>query len=75
MASIKQGTLVGAAQWWKHLKEYKREFWKRERQATKDDVAERLVDDYTYEEFQADICTEDNPCEICRKREHASQAR
>jgi hypothetical protein len=24
-----------------------------------------LADDYTREEFMADICTEDEPCEIC----------
>lgn len=33
MANVKKGTLTPAPQWWKHLKEYKRVFWKRERKA------------------------------------------
>lgn len=34
MATVKQGTLVHAREWWKHLRRYgKREFWKRERRA------------------------------------------
>lgn len=30
--------LVRAAQWWKHLRKYKRTFWKRERKAYKKEV-------------------------------------
>jgi hypothetical protein len=36
MASVKQGTLTRPPQWWKHLKEYKRVFWKAERRAHKE---------------------------------------
>jgi hypothetical protein len=35
MASIKKGTITAPRQWWKHLKEFKRDFWKRERKAHK----------------------------------------
>ena len=34
MATVKKGTLTAApspADWWKHLRRYKRAFWKRER--------------------------------------------
>lgn len=33
MASVKKGTLTAPPQWWKHLKDYKRVFWKAERKA------------------------------------------
>jgi hypothetical protein len=33
MASVKRGTLAAPPQWWKHLRDWKRVFWKRERQA------------------------------------------
>jgi hypothetical protein len=35
MASVKKGTLVQSPQWWKHLRDWKRVFWKRERGAAK----------------------------------------
>lgn len=35
MANIKQGNLTPAPQWWKHLKIFKRTFWKAERKAHK----------------------------------------
>lgn len=35
MANVKKGNLTPSPQWWKHLKEYKRVFWKKERQAQK----------------------------------------
>jgi hypothetical protein len=45
MANVKKGNLTPAPQWWKHLKEYKRFFWKAERKAHKQairaDVAEK----------------------------------
>lgn len=41
MANVKQGNLTKPPQWWKHLKEWKRIFWKAERKeqkrATKDE--------------------------------------
>lgn len=34
MATVKQGTLSRAGEWWKHLRPYgKRQFWKKERRA------------------------------------------
>jgi hypothetical protein len=45
MANVKNGQLVHAPQWWKHLREWKRVFWKRERRASKretwNEVAEK----------------------------------
>jgi hypothetical protein len=38
MASVKKGTITHSPQWWKHLKEYKRTFWKAERKAHKHDI-------------------------------------
>ena len=35
MANVKKGQLVRAPQWWKHLRDWKRVFWKRERRASK----------------------------------------
>lgn len=32
MANVKHGQTVPAPQWWKHLREWKRLFWKRQRQ-------------------------------------------
>jgi len=33
MATIKKGILTRSPQWWKHLRSWKRVFWKRERKA------------------------------------------
>lgn len=44
MASTKKGTLAKPLQWWKHLKEYKKIFWKTERRLTKKDIRKRLDD-------------------------------
>jgi len=33
MANVKKGNLTATPQWWKHLKEWKRVFWKAERKA------------------------------------------
>jgi len=38
MANVKQGNLTGSPQWWKHLRDWKRVFWKSERQAQKKDI-------------------------------------
>lgn len=35
MANVKQGNLTPAHQWWRHLRDWKRRFWKRERKAQK----------------------------------------
>lgn len=66
MANVKQHNLVGAREWWKHLRPFnKRQFWKSERAAGDADTANRLDDDYPYEDLMADICTEGEPCEMC----------
>jgi len=41
MANKKQGNLTPAPQWWKHLRDWKRVFWKSERQSQKKDTKER----------------------------------
>jgi hypothetical protein len=33
MAHVRKGHLVRAPQWWKHLKDWKRVFWKKHRKA------------------------------------------
>jgi hypothetical protein len=33
MATKKKGILTRAPQWWRHLRDWKRTFWKRERKA------------------------------------------
>ena len=38
MANVKQGNLTKSPQWWKHLKDWKRVFWKAERQAQKRNI-------------------------------------
>lgn len=44
MAHKHKGQLTAAPQWWKHLKEYKRIFWKAERKAQQRDIQSRLKD-------------------------------
>lgn len=38
MAHVKKGHLTPSPQWWKHLRKWKRVFWKRERKAAKEKV-------------------------------------
>lgn len=38
MATVKKGILTRAPQWWKHLRDWKRVFWKRERKAVRQDI-------------------------------------
>ena len=35
MANVKKGNLTSPPQWWKHLRDWKRVFWKSERSAQK----------------------------------------
>jgi hypothetical protein len=44
MANVKKGLLVPPPQWWKHLREYKRFFWGRQRLAEKKDIKQRLAE-------------------------------
>jgi hypothetical protein len=43
MANVKQGNLTRPPQWWKHLKDWKRVFWKKERLAHKAAVKKELT--------------------------------
>jgi hypothetical protein len=38
MANVKQGNMTSSPQWWKHLRGWKRVFWKGERKAQKQSV-------------------------------------
>jgi len=42
MANVKQGNLTKSPQWWKHLKDFKRVFWKTERLAQKKNIREQI---------------------------------
>lgn len=42
MANKKQGNLTPSPQWWKHLRDWKRIFWKSERNAQKKDIKDRI---------------------------------
>ena len=44
MANKKKGNLTPAPQWWKHLRDWKRIFWKAERQAQNRDIKQREKD-------------------------------
>ncbi len=41
MATMKKGIAVRAPQWWKHLRDWKRFFWKKQRKADQRLAAER----------------------------------
>ena len=38
MANVKKGNLTSAPEWWKHLRKFKRVFWKAERQAQREAI-------------------------------------
>jgi hypothetical protein len=38
MANVKQGNLTKSPQWWRHLRDWKRIFWKTERKAHKREI-------------------------------------
>lgn len=42
MANVKKGILVPPPQWWKHLKGFKRVFWKRHRKAERRDALKQI---------------------------------
>ena len=44
MASVKTGTLTRPPQWWKHLRKWKRVFWKKERGAAKRNIRGAVID-------------------------------
>ena len=42
MANVKKGVLTRPPQWWKHLRDWKRIFWKSERKAHKKEIKNEL---------------------------------
>lgn len=42
MANVKKGNLTKPPQWWKHLRDFKRWFWKSERVAHKKNIVGQL---------------------------------
>ena len=54
MANVKKGTLTRSPQWWKHLRDWKRAFWKSERQAHKKYL---LVDNGQDQQYTIGIVT------------------
>jgi hypothetical protein len=38
MANVKKGNLTAPPQWWKHLRDWKRVFWKSERKAQQKEI-------------------------------------
>ena len=40
MASVKKGSLTAPPQWWKHLRDWKRVYWRAERHAHKRMIAQ-----------------------------------
>lgn len=38
MATVKKGILTRAPQWWVHLRDWKRIFWKKERKAAQKEI-------------------------------------
>jgi hypothetical protein len=42
MANVKRGNLKPAPQWWKHLRDWKRVFWKSERKAQNKSIKKEL---------------------------------
>lgn len=42
MATVKKGIATKSPQWWQHLRWMKRVFWKRERMATRLEIARQV---------------------------------
>lgn len=65
MSTVKKYTLTRPSQYWKHLRDWKRDFWKRERRAHNSAIPALLKDDYSREEFESDSCSSEHPCSLC----------
>lgn len=50
MATVKKGYLTNAREWWRHLRQTKRAFWKGERQAGKQEAKTQIRDGNQYPE-------------------------
>jgi len=44
MANVKQGQTVRPPQWWRHLRDWKRVFWRRQRRADRQDITRALIE-------------------------------
>lgn len=44
MAHVRKGILTPSPQWWKHLKDWKRVFWKKHRKAERREAAAQMKD-------------------------------
>jgi len=42
MANVKQGNITKSPQWWKHLKDWKRIFWHKERKAQNREIKKNV---------------------------------
>ncbi len=42
MATVEKGILERSPQWWKHLRDWKRVFWKRERKAAQREIKREI---------------------------------
>jgi len=42
MAHVRKGQITSSPQWWKHLRDWKRVFWKAERRAARKHAVERV---------------------------------
>ncbi|MFH0934906.1 MAG: DUF1778 domain-containing protein [Pseudomonadota bacterium] len=72
MANVKQGNLTPPPQWWKHLKEFKRVFWKAERKAQREAVKNEAADTLMLTQcdfvaFASSVETPPNPNAALRK--------
>jgi len=55
MATVKKGILTQSPQWWKHLRDTKRQFWHRERKAAERDVQGRVDETAAMNAIDAEI--------------------
>ena len=72
MANVKKGNLTTAPQWWIHLREFKRVFWKAERKAqqaaAKDEAIDTLMlTQRDFETFAASVEIPPKPNAALRK--------
>jgi len=44
MAHVRKGHLVRSPQWWKHLRDWKRIFWKRHRKAERKETMRTVIE-------------------------------
>lgn len=58
MAGVKKGNLTAPPEWWRHLRDQKRVFWKRERRAAAEDAKRAACEhDYVAEDDKGWHCT------------------